>query len=116
MTLLAGEKRKSEIRLRAIIGASGFKTRDLETDRDLCVIASQMFEVLMTDDIEAMLIQLEPLGSRRRGELGRNFMGKPQTGKTDSELLHKVVMAVINNGHASDLYDMPDVLKRFGYK
>lgn len=30
------------------------------------------------------------------------------------ELLHKVVLAVINAGHASDLYEFPDVLAYFG--
>lgn len=29
-------------------------------------------------------------------------------------LLHKVVMAVIDKGHASDLYEFPDVLAYFG--
>jgi hypothetical protein len=35
-------------------------------------------------------------------------------GMTAHQLLHQVVMAVVTRGHASDLYDLPEVLEFFG--
>jgi hypothetical protein len=34
--------------------------------------------------------------------------------ETAAQLLRKVVVAIINKGHADDLYEFPDVLDYFG--
>lgn len=56
----------------------------------------------MMESAEPELIDGEPFGVE--GQLEVN----------PAKLLHKVVMAVINAGHAADLYDFPEVLAYFG--
>lgn len=127
------DKNREFLQLRSFIGSYGYQTRELIDSQSMCGLAASMFEVPFVDDVAHMAGVIAGLGQRERSKRANSFMyqrrGKkngcaprmpvPSTitpDKTAEQLLHEVVMAVINAGHASDLNDHPDVLRYFGLK
>ena len=120
--------------LEAFVGAFGVKTSQLGDVTDLVMKAAEMFQVEpIWDDPARMAAQIEALGRKERVRRAGQYRhrGAPREkpaevqeylehrhelrkGHDPHKILHDVVMAVINKGHASDLYEFPDVLAYFG--
>jgi hypothetical protein len=110
----------------------GIPGSSIPDEQALIALASEMFEVPITEDVEKMASTIATLPRKERriranrylhrtgrsqGRLtsGDSPAGFPHHSDWDAHtLLQKVVMAVLNNGHASDLYEFPDVLAYFG--
>lgn len=73
-------------------------------------------KALITGDPAAMVIEHAKHQPDLLGEVDTCEPGAQKVVKVafDEAMFRKVVVAIINRGHASDLYEFPDVLEYFG--
>jgi hypothetical protein len=122
---------KAQHRLAGFIGSRGVQVSSIPDEAGLIAVTSEMFELPATEDIEAMVEAVAALTRAERGRRASAYVQRtigsggsglqrrraPSPIRPDWDahtLLRKVVTAVINHGHAADLYEYPDVLAYFG--
>lgn len=132
---MANKQKNPAAQIEMFIGAWGVKTKTIAGVEQLRDFACRIFEVENDGPIERLASAINSLGRVRRKELARKNLLKvmgdegqfsPDWAKRHSKrkkrtlvsdphmLLRKVVSAVINAGHASDLYGIPEVMEVYG--
>jgi hypothetical protein len=116
-------------RLKGFLGSFGYRTHALKSEGDYIRAAAGLFELPEAPTCHEMVEAIAGLSKQERARRGRRYRmtvqsthvvqrdppaNLDQMPEDWSRLFHQVVMAVINAGHASDLYDHPEVLEYFG--
>jgi hypothetical protein len=120
--------------LEAFLGSRGLKTGRIGTSGELVALAAKLYELPASTSVKEMAASIAGLGPKeRRRRSGRNLsdvkvaMGqatamraepaKPRNRSCNVDmdlLLHRIVMAVINAGHAVCLSEVPELVEYLG--